>query len=211
MEFSDTSEMPAELRSYWKFFDTDSAWKSVTFKATLDSAIYEWHIGSGIYSSQSFTLDFSAAPHPSTIPITLVVKKPHNQKCFPNGKDADTLVRNLTITYGSQNHFFGTYQGVFTDSSSSPFSFSIINKPDITGYPQYYIVNFFSSNDSSYISMTSSTNIIEIEQRCIYINSGRYTSIIVNVDDNGNANLTFDFYQQAMSTHRIRIFKGQRL
>ena len=86
VEYCDTSLMYNPLlASHWKFYDSDSALYKVTFTAALDSATYEWHIGAGVYTSRSFTLDFTAAPRPSVIPVTLIVHKEHNQKCFPGG------------------------------------------------------------------------------------------------------------------------------
>ncbi len=96
---------------------------------------------------------------------------------------------------------------MFTDSNSSPFTFSIINKPDITGYPQYYIVNFFAPADSSVITLNP--NLSMIEQNYVQCNNGHSVSFIDYVN-NGSAQLVFEFYSPPTANGRIRFFKGQK-
>jgi len=204
------------LASHWRFYDSDSALDKVTFTAALDSATYEWHIGSGIYTSQSFTLDFTAAPRPSVIPITLIVHKQPNLKCFPGGKGSDTLTRNLSIIENPVSDYFtGTYQGAFEDEPDTKITYSIIRK-SLTGIPsfEYDIINFFSDGDTTQIGTGSSNDLTTIRQRyfaCGNIIANLNIAVISYLNYNRQVIATFEEQNQATAIKSIRIFNGQKI
>jgi hypothetical protein len=214
VEYGDTSLMHNPLLApYWKFYDSDSALTKVTFTAALDNAIYEWHIGAGIYTTKSFTLDFTGIPRPSVIPVTLIVNKQHNQKCFPGGKDADTTTRNLNIIYAPDSIYFtGIYQGTFANDPSTQVSYSIIRIPSSFGY-KYYIANFFSAGDT--INIGFYNDLTDITQR--YFAFGNATGSIeysvINYFNPANKQVTgtFEINNLPAANNSIRIFNGQKI
>jgi hypothetical protein len=217
VEYTNTIYLDSLLKPYWKQYDSDSALDKVTFTAALDSAVYEWHIGAGVYTTQSFTLDFTAAPRPSIIPITLIVHKQPNQKCFPGGKSIDTLTRNLNIIYDPDSIYFtGTYQGAFADAPSTQITYSIITKI-LSYYPYkyYYITNFFASGDTTQIGLGGNGNdLITIWQR--YFSAGNANAnlnieVISNLSPNGQVTVTFLDQNQATAVKSLRFFKGQKM
>ncbi len=115
----------------------------VTFTALDSGGQYEWHIGSGVYTTQSVTLNFVTAPQGSTIPIMLIIKKTPDIKCFPKDPGIDTVVRNIYINK-NLCHVFGSYYGYMTDSPSYKFSIRIIDS-----IPPPYYTNYAMSNCGS--------------------------------------------------------------
>jgi len=72
---------------------------------------WEWHIGADIIPMEKI-VSRSNFPKGEEIPITLVVRKTPNKKCFPNDDGIDTLTKNyLAVDY----HFNYDYplQGVY--------------------------------------------------------------------------------------------------
>lgn len=68
----------------------------VRFKAKDSTAQYEWKIGHDPrkFSNQSVSLEFDIV---GTIPITLMVQKMVDKKCFPNDDGKDTIQKSFTV------------------------------------------------------------------------------------------------------------------
>jgi hypothetical protein len=129
-----TMMQPGAFLSHELDFDTDtSASRYITFKANFNNALsYEWHIGSGIYTSKSQEIDFPYQWVDDTLKkvihtekITLIQKRIPNPKCIPNDDGLDTFVRYLT--FGNQCHYqiYGKFRGEDTENPGKTYDIEI--------------------------------------------------------------------------------------
>jgi hypothetical protein len=215
-EFSDSTLLPQALQPYWKRYYSDSCNQQMIFTADLDSAIYEWHIGAGVYTSKSFSLNFSSVSVPSIIPVTLIVRKPHDAKCDPDGKDIDTVTQNLYVLGINMNKYLlGTYQGTFTDAPSTVSTFQLVRQPGFDpSYPNYYLVGFFAPGDSAQFDPDPTFHELYMRKQVFLARDpscSHYFDVITYVDDDGNAECTFAINPPTVSSTQIRIFKGRKI
>ncbi len=108
----------------WVYYDSDTAANYlINFKASEDNATYEWHIGAGVYTKQSFTINFSQTT-PASVPIMLIVHKSPNKQCFPDDDGIDTVIRTLYFDL-SGHPLEGNYQGYMSSNPNDTFTISI--------------------------------------------------------------------------------------
>lgn len=69
----------------------------VKFEAQETNANYQWLIGSNTFSTNSVTQFFGNEWINYNIPITLIINKEPNTRCFPNDDGVDTVTRVMTI------------------------------------------------------------------------------------------------------------------
>jgi hypothetical protein len=71
--------------------------KQVRFRANEEDANYTWYIGADIETDRETFKNFEPQWIGSTIPITLVVKKEPNTRCFPNDDGYDSITKSFNI------------------------------------------------------------------------------------------------------------------
>ena len=106
----------------WREYDTDTILGrfGVNFKALIDThqTKFEWHIGAGVYYTPNVYLTFGSVKTPTHIPVTLIVRKTPNTKCFPDDDGIDTATRLLHVYPKdiSKIRVWGTYYGYYTNN-----------------------------------------------------------------------------------------------
>ncbi len=99
--------------------------RRVRFKAVDSLATsYEWKIGSGVYTTRSVTLDFFNTTE-TEIPITLIVNKEPNSKCFPQDNGMDTVSRALHFVEPLETLVSGIYEGANTDAPNDKYTIEV--------------------------------------------------------------------------------------
>ena len=202
----------------WQNYESDTnQGHTVQFKAQLDNAIYEWHIGTEIYNSQLVELTFDNVPDNSVIPITLIVKRVPNLTCFPSDKANDTLMKSMVIRR-NESIVFGTWQGVYSDSPTVVRIIRIYK--NIFGFDSVpYINNIYPYYDTSVATLHTSGLILRKE---IYfeVGTGIFPNLnglaLVDSTDN-NINLTYWWgskkYDSILKDYIkiFKTFKGKRI
>jgi hypothetical protein len=129
------------------YYDTDTiTMNQARFTALEEGAEYEWHIGSEILRTKSFTR--SDFPQNQSIPVTLIVKKTPDTSCFPNDDGADTLTRYLwKCRFFDNSKLFGTFKGFFDNNKQDTATVKIFKGERWRGStldPQLLISNLIS-------------------------------------------------------------------
>ncbi len=114
----------------WEYYDTDTVCTyRVKLTANEDGASYRWHISGDtvVFTQKSFTITFPnrwvADQAPRDIPVTLIVNKSPDKRCFPNDDGVDTFTRTIhfvNVITGTlvKGHFFGYWDGNSADTST---------------------------------------------------------------------------------------------
>jgi hypothetical protein len=132
---------------FWIPYTTDTCRPyDVSFTACDSTAQYEWHIGAGVYTTRRVELSFGGISDRS-IPITLIVRKTPNLKCFPKDDGRDTITRSLYLRK-NMCRVYGKYYGAFTDDLTHPFTITIEKK---TAPPDYINFALNSCGDSNLV------------------------------------------------------------
>jgi hypothetical protein len=140
-------EDPQYGDAYWVPYKTDTVCtKDVYFKANEKGAdAYEWHIGAGVYKTDSVYLTFPTSLYGQAIPITLIVHKKPNTACFPDDIGKDSVVKYIYFKDPSTLiNFDGKWFGHRVGSDND--TFTIIIKSQVvlngkTGEKGTYIYN----------------------------------------------------------------------
>jgi len=133
----------------WIPYSTDTICTSeISFTANEVNASYEWHIGAGVYTTKSFSLNFANATDGSTIPIELIVHKQPNLSCFPADKGIDTVTTNMYFDRRLIPIVDGTYFGYNTNNPSDTFTIGIkIGHDSVITQPGVYINNLIRGHN----------------------------------------------------------------
>jgi len=153
-EFDIYEVPPFELPKMWKLYDTDTVSSDeILFVALEENAEYEWHLGSEVIKTKSFSR--RQFPKRTNIPVTLIVRKNPDTLCYSQDDGIDTLTRRFyTIGYTDDGcwdfeYLSGTYIGFNTDSKDSLFEVLIKScfKPKPTETNTLRIKNLIDSFD----------------------------------------------------------------
>jgi hypothetical protein len=95
--------------------ETDSIYaeRNVWFTALEEDAEYTWYIGAEVIHDKNFFRYFDASlVGLPALPMTLVVKKQPNYKCYPDDDGYDSITKYLTVAevYDSYNFFYANPQ-----------------------------------------------------------------------------------------------------
>jgi len=134
--------------SKWTYYDVDSVIPEyVLFKADITNAqSYEWHIGAGVYNTDTVSLSFMGVAPGTIIPITLILKRTPNTQCFPGDNGVDTFTRNMVIVpFATTNRLLGNYIGYYTDAPGTTVNFNFYLGQD-SGQPPGTLIPYVSSN-----------------------------------------------------------------
>ena len=79
--------------------ETDTAYGpcNIWFTAKEEDAEYTWYVGAEVIHEKQFHRYFDQTLIGQTLPMTLVVKKNPNTKCYPNDDGYDSITKFLTI------------------------------------------------------------------------------------------------------------------
>ena len=127
----DIEELATPVEDLWIPTDTTFHTKQVRFSAKEDGAVYKWYIGSEQFTTQKASRYFGNQWAGFDIPITLVVKKEPNNKCFPNDDGYDSItkvfhVSQYPIDYGDNAELdFGPIEGTYRVKNKNGLSDSI--------------------------------------------------------------------------------------
>jgi len=88
----------------------------------------KWKIGSDTttFTKKSFNLNFPDSI--LTLPITCIVRKSPNTKCFPDDDGVDTVTKVIVIKGFYNRLYFGTFHGYNIDSPSQYFDIKLSKK-----------------------------------------------------------------------------------
>ncbi len=115
-----------------RFFDysSDTVVIRLLFFKAVDSLAdsYEWHIGAGVYTTRSFTLNFYNATD-NNIPIQLIIHKKPNLTCFPNDNGVDTVTHILHFIEPLETVVSGIYEGADTDAPQDKYTIEVQVRP----------------------------------------------------------------------------------
>lgn len=91
--------------SWEKRTETDTVFKerNVIFTARENQAEYTWYIGQEILTEQSVGRFFDGTTAGQNIPITLVVKKKPNLKCFPQDDGYDSIIKYFHVSQATND------------------------------------------------------------------------------------------------------------
>lgn len=95
----------ADFVGFWKtagwVYDVESDTIGVEcyFVADEENAKYTWLIGGGVYHTRTVSINFSTSNLPAStrVPVTLIVEKEPNRKCFPNDDGKDTFTKEILV------------------------------------------------------------------------------------------------------------------
>jgi len=129
----------SDFVGFWKtagwVYDVESDTIGVEcyFRAEEENAKYTWLIGGGVYHTRTVSIDFRTSNlAPSTrVPITLIVEKEPNKKCFPNDNGKDTFTKEILVARNEINIFLPFYPQTlgFDDTAFFEFETSDLKDP----------------------------------------------------------------------------------
>jgi hypothetical protein len=96
-----------ELGLVWDVV-SDTIGSNCYFVADEENAKYTWLIGAGVYHTRTVSIDFinSRIDAGTLIPVTLIVEKEPNKKCFPNDDGRDTFTKQILVARYALNKYF---------------------------------------------------------------------------------------------------------
>ena len=120
--------------------ETDTAYSNrvIWFTAKEEDAEYTWYIGAEVIHEKQFYRIFDHSVAGQTLPMTLVVKKSPNTKCYPNDDGYDSITKMITFVYSGDiytgyNHYNGNYRFKNDTGDSIDVSLSFENNLIIGG------------------------------------------------------------------------------
>jgi hypothetical protein len=91
--------------------ESDTIGVECYFRAEEENAKYTWLIGGGVYHTRTVSIDFRTSNlAPGTrVPVTLIVEKEPNKKCFPNDNGKDTFIKEILVARNEINKYLPMY------------------------------------------------------------------------------------------------------
>ncbi len=218
-------EASTSVGSVAYFTDTDSILgsKNVRFKAIQDGDSYKWYIGSEVLTTKDVTRFFGPATLGSTVPITLVVNKTPNNKCFQNDDGYDSVVKYLTVTnypmfdFVIKEAYYGSIEGTYrVKSAHLPDSFDITVNCVLNGINQQKLNIFnYDGNGSDCVlqcEMNKGSNYRELYAlggtgtlACDYLQGS------IKNPKSGKAQMDFIFFYPSHPDYAERQYLGRKL
>jgi hypothetical protein len=103
-------QLPPE-QNVFTLTDDILTYKRAYFRAKVEDAEYTWYIGIDTLNDREVNRFFQEQWGGSNIPITLVVKKEPNYRCFPNDDGYDSITKIMRVhNYCDTNILEGTFR-----------------------------------------------------------------------------------------------------
>ena len=104
--------------------------KTITLKASQDSANYHWIIGADDYFTQEVTFEIGSQFENADIPLKLVVTRNPDVDCYPNDNGVDTVTKTIVARHFCAGSMAGRYCGTWENEAVDSFVVELIFEPD---------------------------------------------------------------------------------
>lgn len=199
----------------WEYYDSDTlSTVRVKFTANEDGATYRWQIGTdtNVFTQKSFSLSFNdyLAAHPGyrRFDVRLIVNRTPDTRCFPDDDGIDTIIRTFTIVDSLRvrtlikGHFFGTWDGNSSDTTTI-----YITQGNLNAMYAYNLSPKFNTITHGYGDYTYENTALGYREVICHVNGGAfdYNTIKLN-KDNTVTIVGYDFLN-----NRIKHFTGIKI